>query len=183
MTYLSVATAFAAVLVSANLLLTFLLIRRVNRHGERLARRGSGPARFFALPSGGKVPALTLPTISGGTYSLGGQERGRSVVAFLSSECPACQRQIQELREYARTMPGGAARVLAVVQARDTESATDFVRELTGWASVALEPPQGTAQRAFSVSSYPSFYALADDGRIEAGAITVRHLAAAMQRA
>jgi hypothetical protein len=179
MTYLSVAICIAGVVVSFNLLLTFLLIRRVNRQGERLGQRR--PAQFFALPSGGRIPALTVPTISGGTYSLGGPDGNRSVVAFLSPDCPACHRQLAELKEYARTIPGGADRVLAVVLARNQSSATDLAHELTGWASVTLEPPQGTAQKAFSVSSYPSFYALAGDGKIEAGAMTVRHLAAAAQ--
>ncbi len=69
--------------------------------------------------------------------------------------------------------------MLAVVLTHDRGTAVKFARELTGWASVTLESPQGTAQKAFSVSSYPTFYTLAGDGKIEAGGLAVRHLAAA----
>lgn len=179
MAYLAATAGIAGLLCSANLLLTFLLIRRVNAHAERLPRRRVGSAGLVSLPAGQPVPVLTVPTISGEIYSLGGTEGDRSLVAFLAPGCAACHQQLPELREYARTIPGGAARVLAVVLTHDRGTAVKFARELTGWASVTLESPQGTAQKAFSVSSYPTFYTLAGDGKIEAGGLAVRHLAAA----
>lgn len=178
MAYLAATAGIAGVFCSANLLLTFLLIRRVNGHSERLPRRRSGAAGLIPLPAGQPVPVLKVPTISGGTYSLGGTEGDRSLVAFLAPGCAACHEQLPELREYARTIPGGAARVLAVVLTHDRNTAGQFARELTEWASVTLESPHGTAQKAFSVSRFPTFYTLAGDGKIEAGGLAVRHLTA-----
>jgi hypothetical protein len=179
MAYLAATAGIAGLFCSANLLLTFLLIRRVNAHAERLPRRRFGSAGLVALSAGEPAPMLTVPTISGGTYSLGGTEGDRSLIAFLAPGCDACHQQLPELREYARTIPGGAARVLAVVRAHDQSVAVKFARELTGWASVALESPHGAAQKAFSVSSYPTFYTIAGNGKVEAGGLAVRHLAGA----
>ncbi len=173
------ATGFVGALCLTNLLLTFLLIRRVNRHSQRLARRGAGPAPRLALPAGGTVPMFTVSTIFGGTYSLASPDHERSLVAFLAPGCPPCHRQIPELRDYASSIPGGARRVLVVVLSHSQNATPDFAYELADWASVTLEPPDGSIQKIFAVSSYPSFYTLTGDGRIEAGSPTVRHLVAA----
>jgi hypothetical protein len=179
MAYLAATAGIAGLLCSANLLLTLLLIRRVNAHAERLPRRRFGSANLVSLPAGEPAPVLTVPTISGGTYSLGGAEGDRSLIAFLAPGCAPCHQQLPELREYARTIPGGATRVLAVVLTHEQSTAVKFARELTGWASVTLESPHGTIHRAFSVSSYPTFYTVAENGKIEAGGMAVRHLVAA----
>jgi hypothetical protein len=184
MTYTAVTAGLGGVLCSFNLLLTFLLIRRVNAYGKKLGPRVTWtPAGVLAGVAGVEVPAITVPTVSGGMYSLRDVRGDRSLVAFLAPGCTPCHNQVPELREYARTIPGGASRVLAVVLANDREMAADFARELAGWASVTLEPPMGVAHSAFAVANYPTYYTLGRDGTIEAGAMTVPVLAAVAQRA
>jgi AhpC/TSA family len=177
LTYLVAAASFAGVACSVNLLLTFLIIRRVNRHSTQLARRVPWLAPL-SLPSGATVPAFTVPTVSGGTFSLTDLGETPGMIAFLSAGCSQCHDQIPELKAYASTIPGGAARVLAVVRSRDPAMAAEFAHELTGWASVTVEQPQGAMQKIFSVSGVPRFYIVAGDGKIKASGITVRNMAA-----
>jgi hypothetical protein len=58
------------------------------------------------------------------------------------------------------------------------DRAAGFAAELDGVASIALEPPMGPAQKAFSISGYPSFFTLDERGRVEASGMSVSRLPA-----
>lgn len=173
-----------------NLALTFALVRRVRRHGEQLARF---PFKVFdsemmdGLRAGSKVPDLKVRTISGETRSLagtggtsatGGTGGTRSVIGFFSVGCPACEKQLPEFKEYARTIPGGASQVLAVISGNEA-AAAGFARELEGVAEVVLEPHRGSAQQAMSVSTFPAFYLLDAGGHVQIAGRSVRRVARA----
>jgi thiol-disulfide isomerase/thioredoxin len=172
------ATTALGVGLLVNLALTFALIRRVRRHGEQLAQRPVSRWPMVGLPAGGKMPELAVRTVSGQTRSLRDLTGARSIVAFLATGCQACRTQLPELTGYARRTPGGAAQVLAVV-CGDENAAVDLVHELDGAASVVLEPLDGPLQAAFSVSRYPVFYLLDDNGRVVAAGPRLRQLASA----
>lgn len=176
MPYLAVAVALTGVLSVVNLLLLFVVIRRLRGHAEQLSRqpRFGGPPR---LPAGTEIPEFTAATVSGATVSLAGLRGSRSAVAFLSVGCPPCRDQLPEFTEFARTIPGGAAQVLAVVIAHDPDRAGEFIEALEGSATVAMEEARtGAVQKAFAVQGYPSFFVLDERGLVETSGPTVRSL-------
>ena len=164
-----------------NLALTFALVRRVRRHGEQLARF---PFKIFdsemmdGLRAGSKVPDLKVRTVSGETRSLAGAGGTHSVIGFFSVGCPACEKQLPEFKEYARTIPGGASQVLAVISGNEA-AAAGFARELEGVAEVVLEPHRGSAQQAMSVSTFPALYLLDAGGHVQIAGRSVQRVARA----
>jgi peroxiredoxin len=174
MSFLDAAVALIGVLCLANLALVLTVIRRVGRHGEHAAAL---PRPHMRLPSGTKAPAFTAMTVAGESRSLADLTGTRSLMGFFSPHCGPCRTQLPEFAELARTIPGGAAQVLAVVNAEEKEAA-EFAAGLDGAASVVVESPSGPVATAFSVDSYPTFYLIGEDGRIQASAPAVRMLGA-----
>jgi hypothetical protein len=166
----------------ANLALTLAVIRRLRRLSGRLpaaaARpRPPGGPRTPRLPVGGRVKEFAAATVAGERRTLSQLAAERSVVAFFSPHCHPCQVQLPEFIGYAGKVPGGPARVLAVVSG-PADAAGDFARELAGVASVVVEPRRGPVATAFSVSGYPTFYVLGESGEVEASGPRVLDLAA-----
>jgi peroxiredoxin len=176
-TLTNVAVAVIGVLSLLNLALTFALMKYVRRHGARPAGRAPAVGRpLTGLPTGGPAPEFTGTAVSGEAVSLGDLTGARSVVAFLGANCPPCRIQLPEFRDYARSVPGGAAQVLAVVMGPENLAA-EYAEELSGTATVVLEPPGGgPVVQAFSVSAYPTFYVLDEQGRVESAGAAIRHL-------
>jgi peroxiredoxin len=174
MSGLNVAIAVAGVLCLANLALTFTLVRRVRRQDERIA----AAPRFragTALPPGSTVGDFTAITAAGEPRSLEGLAGGRALVAFFSASCSSCRKQLPEFLELARTIPGGAGQVLAVVAGEEKASA-EFAVGLGEEASVVFEQPHGPLSTAFSVRGFPSFYLVGADGRIESSGLALAAL-------
>jgi thiol-disulfide isomerase/thioredoxin len=179
----NVAVVLIGVLGLVNFALTFAVIRQVRRYGEQLASRGAGRRQpAWHIQAGSPVPEFTAATVSGGRVSLSDLTGARSVIAFFSVGCPPCRVQLPEFTRYARSFPGGAAQVLAVVFGGEGErEETDgYVRELAGAATVVVEPPGGPTAQAFSVSGYPTLYVLDERGRVETSGMAVRRIAAAV---
>jgi peroxiredoxin len=175
MSALNIAAALVGVLCLMNLALTFALVRRVRRQGERIA----AAPRFRAqagLPPGTKVRDFTALTVSGQRQSLKDLAGQRALVAFFSATCGPCRKQLPEFAELARTLPGGMAQVLAVVTG-EQNAAAEFAAGLDGIASVVIEPAHGPVASAFSARGYPSFYLIGPDGRIESSGLAVSALA------
>jgi hypothetical protein len=173
MTYLTTAVGVLGAGLLLNMALMFAVIRRLRRHGEQIARQG-GPLRLPAgLAVGSAAPRFSVPAVSGATCSLRDLIGARSLIAFLSPGCLACEWQRPEFKEYARAVPGGAAQVLVIICGHE-EAADAVVREMEGVASVTVEPMKGPLQTVFSVSSYPYFYLLDSSGRVDFGGAVVR---------
>jgi thiol-disulfide isomerase/thioredoxin len=177
----NVAVLLIGVLSLVNFALTFAVIRQVRRYGEQFEGRGAGPRQPpWHIQAGSPVPEFTATTISGGRVSLGDLTGARSMIAFFSVGCAPCRVQLPEFTRYARSFPGGAAQVLAVVFAREgkrEEDTGDYVRELAGAATVVVEPLGGPTGQAFSVSGYPTFYVLDERGRVETSGTAARQIA------
>jgi peroxiredoxin len=179
----NVAVVLIGVLSLVNFTLTFAVIRQVRRYGEMLASRGAGRRQpAWHIQAGSPAPEFTAATVSGGRVSLSDLTGARSVVAFFGVGCPPCRAQLPEFTRYARSFPGGAAQVIAVVietEGRREEKADDYVRELAGAATVVVEPREGPMVQAFSVSGQPTIYVLDERGRVETSGMAVRQVAAA----
>jgi peroxiredoxin len=175
MPYLQAALAMVAVLCLANLALTFALVRRVRRHDEQLAARPWLRGAVMPLPAGTKVPEFAAVTVSGERRTLGDLSGSRCLVGFFTTGCLPCDVQKPEFAEFAKTIPGGAAQVLAVITGAEEEAA-EFAADLDGVASVVIEPRHGALAAAFSAHGRPSFYLIDADGRIETSGMTVRML-------
>lgn len=167
--------AFIGAVCLVNLFLTFVVVRRLRQHGEQLAAlpRFRPPPR---LPAGSQAPDFMTTTVTGATRSLAGLAGSRGLVGFFNPDCGPCRKQLPEFADLARTMPGGAEQVLAVVSG-DEATAAGMTSELNGLASVVIEPGEGPMCRAFSVRGFPSFYVIGADGRIEGSGEAVRMLA------
>jgi peroxiredoxin len=179
----NLAVVFIGVLGLVNFALTFAVIRQVRRYGELLASRGAGRGQpAWHLQAGSRVPEFTAATVSEGRVSLSDLTGASSMIAFFSVGCPPCRVQLPEFTRYARSFPGGATQVLAVVfspEGEGDEKADDYVRELAGVATVVVEPMGGPTTQAFSVSGYPTIYVLDERGRVVTSGMAVRQVAAA----
>ncbi|MGH3168079.1 MAG: peroxiredoxin family protein [Trebonia sp.] len=172
MTYLGAAVLGAVCVVNLCLLLT--LVRRVRRQDERLAVQ----ARLRPLPAlkaGNTAPEFTVSTVAGETRSLADLKTAGGLVAFLTPDCAECLARVPDLKEYARTHPGGGASVIAVVCGVPDKGAP-LAGELRDSMSVVLEPAGGPVQRAYAVSEHPLFYVIRADGRIAARGSTIEPL-------
>ncbi|UBU10270.1 TlpA family protein disulfide reductase [Nonomuraea gerenzanensis] len=143
MQYLVAAVVLLALLCMANLLLTIGLIRRL---------REQGPAMPDGLAPGERMPGFAAMTTSGEPVSdelLGAP----ALVGFFSHGCKPCEDLLPHFVERARRTSDG---VLAVVAAGPGEDVTAHVERLAEVALVVTEPTQGSLQRAFKVSAYPT---------------------------
>jgi hypothetical protein len=174
MGFLAISLGIVGAGLLGNLALTFALLRRVRRHDTQLARIPFNLGPTPGLRTGSKVPDLTIQTASGETRPLGGSH---NLIGFFSVGCPACEKQLPEFKRYARSIPGGASRAVAIISGND--GAADFARELEGVAAVVLEPPRGSVQQAMSVSVFPMFYLLDADGRVQVTGRAVQRVARA----
>jgi peroxiredoxin len=176
MAYLAAAVVFVGLLCFLDLLLSLAIIRRLRQEQSQHPHPAGAPGvQATTLPVGTLAPEFTAITTTGAARtrdSLAGQ---RSVVAFFAAACDTCRTQLDDFADYARSVPGGAGQVLAVVSG-DPDQARDIVRKLDGPVSIALEPDDSPTATAFSVWGFPSFYALDEDGRIRSAGMSVSRL-------
>jgi len=168
MSYLAAAVVLLGVLCGLNLVMMLAIVRRLRQLAER------APEDAVRLPPGVLAPEFSAATVSGSVISLSGLTGARSMVAFLAANCPPCHEQVPSFAAYARSVPGGAAQVLAVVVGGTDAETAQLAGDLEGTASVALESVAGPLQKAFSVTGFPTFYLLDDMGRIQVSAPTMR---------
>src|SRR5215469_4303947 len=139
--YLSAAVVLLGVLGLLNLTLTLAAIRRLRQYGEQLSQQ----ARFRPpprIPPGTNAPEFSAATLAGGTRSLADLAGARSMIAFLSPQCAPCRTELADFTEFARSIPGGPAQVLAVLTG-DEDEVAEFTEALNGVATVTVEPRQG----------------------------------------
>ena len=170
MSYLAAAVVLLGVLCCVNLAMTLAVVRRLRRQAERASEDA------VRLPPGVPAPEFSATTVAGPAMTLSDLTGARSVVAFLAANCPPCHEQVPAFTEYARSVPGGAGQVLAVVVGGTDAETAQLAGDLEGTASVALEPVAGPLQKAFSVTGFPTFYMLDATGRIRVSAPAMRHV-------
>jgi thiol-disulfide isomerase/thioredoxin len=177
MPFLTAAVILVGALCLVDLLLTVAVIRRLRGHTTQLAElqatsRPLGP-RFLAVGSG--MPEFSGQTVDGEVLSSGTLAAGPCAVAFLQSSCQPCRDRVPDLRSFAAEMPGGRARVVAVVTG-DGDVADGIVDDLREVAGVVSGPHAAAMVTAFEVTGYPTFYAFVD-GAVRAAGADHHHLA------
>src|SRR2546421_2448491 len=113
MIYLAPAVVLVGALCLLNLALSLAIIRRLRRQAEH-DTQGVESSRV-TLPKGTPLPELTVEStddVSVSTVDLYGE---RSLIAFFAATCQPCRTALPEFADLARTHPGGAKQVLAVV--------------------------------------------------------------------
>lgn len=168
MIYLTIAMVLIGLIASANLLLTFGVIRRLREHTTEISslrRQGSDLGNDVAAPAGTAVARFTATDDEG--RSVGAEiPTGRWLVGFFSPDCTPCKERLPEFVRYASQRQGGREGVLAVVVASPAESA-EVAGQLRPVARVVVESEEGAIQQAFGVKGFPAFV-LIEDGHVVA---------------
>jgi hypothetical protein len=162
--YLVAAVLAVGVLGLLNLLLTVGVVRRLR---QLTAAPGALPPGLHdALPPvGSTVADFSTTTVDGMTVSRHDLDDG-TLVGFFSLGCDACVPAVPAFTTAARTFPGGASRVIAVV-AGTGEARAAMLDALTPVARVVVEPPGAAGMvSAFGVTSFPAATLVDADGRI-----------------
>jgi cytochrome c biogenesis protein CcmG/thiol:disulfide interchange protein DsbE len=134
-----------------------------------LATRPSADERPIASELVGRpVPAVTGPTLDGGTYDID-RSRGRWVVVnFFATWCVPCQVEHPELVAFERAHAGrGDAEVVSIAFQDSPEDLRAFFERNGGdWPVVVGDT--GRLAIAFGVTGVPESYVVAPDGRVVA---------------
>jgi hypothetical protein len=167
MAFLAAAVVVVGPLCLLDLVLTLGVIRQLRQHATLLGRLQQERPGGFAMAAGETVADFAATTTGGEAVSrelLG----GRSLVGFFLLRCQPCAQQLPRFVEFARSVPGGAERVLAVVAGGPIEE-TEYARQLAPVARVVIEEARGPVQAAFQVRGFPTLY-LVDAGGVVAAA-------------
>jgi peroxiredoxin len=159
-----------------NLALTLALARQLRGLSEMMKNRRAAALQDFAYKAGDRAPQFAATTTTGEVRTLDGAAGSRLLIAFFTALCPSCHVQAERLKEYAASPAGESTKILVVISGPPT-MASEFGQEMEDTVWVAVEPPRGPTATAFGVGgSYPKFYLIGPDGRIEAGGRTVDSL-------
>lgn len=152
-----------AVLVVANMLLTWGMMRRLRALQEQVAE-GALPAPANGLHPGDPAPDFSALTPAGDTVTRDEVVRGETVLVFMSPHCEACETHLPTVRQLGRAATGPAA--VAVIDGTREESG-HLLDGLQGDVPV-LFAPRGTTDllERYQVFTYPSSYVVGADGRI-----------------
>jgi peroxiredoxin len=154
--------ALLGVLVVANLLLTWGVVRRLRTLQEQVAA-GHGPPPENGLRPGDPAPDFSALTPAGDTVGRDEVVRGETVLVFLSPHCEACETHLPSVRLLGRA---GAPAAVAVIDGTREESA-HLLEGLRGDVPVLLAPRATTdLLERYQVTTYPSSYVIGVDGRI-----------------
>ncbi|MFB7499269.1 TlpA disulfide reductase family protein [Streptomyces sp. NPDC056161] len=167
MIYLIAAVAFAGTLGALNLVLLLGVIRRLREHTDLLAQGATGGRELPVIAVGERVGAATAVTEGGAEISTARLADG-TVVAFFAPDCGPCREKVPAFAQFARRVPGGRDRVLAVVVDTVGDGSL-FVDALGGVAQVVVETPDGPLSDAFQVRAFPTVLRVARQG----GAVVV----------
>ena len=152
-----------SVLVVANMLLTWGMVRRLRVLQEQVAA-GGHPSPENGLHPGDPAPDFTALTPAGDTVTRDEVVSGETVMVFMSPHCEACEEHLPTVRELGRVVGGRAA--LAVVDGTREESG-HLLDGLQGEVPV-LFAPRGVSDLfdRYQVVTFPSSYVVGADGQI-----------------
>ncbi|MEV0386258.1 hypothetical protein [Nonomuraea sp. NPDC050643] len=148
--------AVLAVLLLANLFLTFGVVRRLREH----------TTRFAALEN----PSASGLRVGDPVAGVPGLRDSLTLVSFVATGCHSCEEQLPTIRSKAEAAVAGGARALTVVVnvRGEREEADQLVAAVAGPGGVVEEELGGELQRAFGVKRYPSFFLVGPDATVMA---------------
>ena len=119
-----------------------------------------------ALTEGTKAPAIELPLLGGGTFSLhAALEKSAVVLAFFKVSCPVCQYAFPYYERLAHAL---GSRVPVIGVSQDDEDATRrFAKSYGIRFPIALEDTRKYAvSDAYGLTNVPTLFEVAQDGTI-----------------
>ncbi|MFF3441941.1 hypothetical protein [Streptosporangium sp. NPDC002721] len=157
-----VAMTLVGMLCAVNLILTVGVIKRLREHSGLLSGMSGPPT----IPVGKEIGGFLTSTVDGELLS-DGLMSDDSLVAFFSPGCGPCKTTVPAFVEYARKLPGGRDRLLAVVVG-DPDEAAGFVGDLNPVTRVVVENAEGALSTAFKTKAYPTLVRVGTraDGRL-----------------
>jgi thiol-disulfide isomerase/thioredoxin len=126
--------------------------------------RAAAPARQ-PWPPGRQVPALQLPLLGGGTWSLAAARGQPVLLNFWASWCEPCRAEMPSLARLAARHAADGLQVVAV-NFREGEAAIERFLAAVPLALPIVRDADGAAARAFGVGIYPTTVAVGADGRV-----------------
>lgn len=155
--------ALLGVLVVANMLLTWGMMRRLKALQEQVTAM-SAPPPDNGLHPGDEAPDFSALTPAGDTVTRDDVVRGETVLVFMSPHCEACETHLPTVRQLGREATGPAA--VAVIDGTREESG-HLLEGLQGDVPVLFAPRGATdLLDRYQVFTYPSSYVVGPDGRI-----------------
>ncbi|MER7207866.1 redoxin domain-containing protein [Streptosporangium sp. NPDC000239] len=152
----AVGISSVAILVTLlNLVLMAGVIKRLREHTELISTMRQGENVRPSIGVGEEVGDFAAMTLEGREISRGSID-GETLVGFFSPGCAPCEEKLPRFVQYCRSLPEGSRGAVAVVVSSDMATAEKFVTELSGAATVVLEPTNGPLSKAFRVLAYPT---------------------------
>ncbi|BCJ33459.1 TlpA family protein [Actinocatenispora thailandica] len=175
MAYLVAAVVVFGALCLLNLVLTTAIVRRLRTLTETIGNTAAPDGGV--LPAGTGIEPFAATGIDGAEITDVALRGAPGLVGFFSVGCSPCRAQLPLFAEHARRFPGGAARVLAIVNGDPAENAA-LVDGLRGVASIVVEDGNVGLSRHFRVAAFPVMYALDPELTVTAGGHAVDDLPA-----
>ncbi|MEV1243621.1 TlpA family protein disulfide reductase [Nonomuraea sp. NPDC050022] len=180
MPYLIAIVVLVGALCLLDLLLTLGVIRRLREQTKLIDALyeavGTGvlAGADNGLPVGEVVGDFDATTVDGTRVARDLLPEG-TVVAFMSPDCQGCHEQLPEVVSWAAGQD--RSRVLAVVDGRSGDPAS-LVTKLSPVAQVIVEEAPSGVANAFRVQSFPTFFQVAEGGKLLARAPRISRLPA-----
>src|SRR6185369_2015126 len=125
-----------------------------------------------ALEQGAKAPAINLPFVTGGQFSLDeARKKGPVVAVFFKISCPVCQFALPYFERLFQAAKGKHVTVAGISQntAKDTQF---FMKQYGLTFPVALDDPKGySVSNGYGITNVPTIFYIAEEGTIEISAV------------
>jgi peroxiredoxin len=120
-----------------------------------------------ALKPGTKAPAVELPLLGGGTFSLGGAlSRGAVALAFFKVSCPVCQYAFPYFDRMANLMNGKGVTFIGVSQDSGADT-RDFAKSFGVHFPIVLDDTaRYPVSNAYGLTNVPTLFVVQEDGTI-----------------
>lgn len=120
------------------------------------------------LEPGSKAPAVELPLLRGGTFSLGeALAKGRVALAFFKVSCPICQYSFPYFERLSQVLKGKAFMMIGISQ-DDAKSTAEFAKRFGVTFPIALDVARGyPVSSAYGLTNVPTLMLINEDGEIE----------------
>jgi len=120
-----------------------------------------------ALKPGTKAPAVELPSLGGGTFSLGDSlSKGAVALAFFKVSCPVCQYAFPYFDRLATLLNGKGLTFIGISQDNGAET-KDFAKQFGVHFPIALDDTtRYPVSNAYGLTNVPTLFVIREDGTI-----------------